>query len=261
MQELARSAIIGFVSGVLGALVVLWVSDPDEIPAQPAPQERPDQSEILARVAALEEQPVDVLQNADIMPGDAEPAAPLRVAEPFEGLSQADRVAEMMDRQRDRIGDQLRATGWSDSEIDSLKELQNAASLEMEQRMYEQMRQAVEENPAALSLFNQSTVFRDSLGEEKYEQYLTATGRPTAVTVNSLLAGSAGEDAGLKAGDIIRRCGADRVYDERDLMMSMLRGKPGEAVTIEVERDGAVFHISVPRGPLGTSQIGRMLIN
>ena len=126
--------------------------------------------------------------------------------------------------------------------------------------MYEQMRKSIEKNPSAMAWWGQQNPIRDSLGEERYEQYLVAVGKPTAMTVNTILGGSAGEAAGLRQGDRIRRYGSDRVYNEQDMMMSVLKGEPGESVTIEVERDGAIFHVTVPRGPLGTSQMAGMMI-
>jgi hypothetical protein len=40
-------------------------------------------------------------------------------------------------------------------------------------------------------------------------------------------------------------------------MHAILQGTPGETVSVEIERNGSIFHVSVPRGPLGTSIIGR----
>jgi S1-C subfamily serine protease len=101
-------------------------------------------------------------------------------------------------------------------------------------------------------------IMRNSMSDERYEQYLEASGFPTSVMIDNVLNGSAAESAGLRPGDEIVRYGSERVFDERDLMMAIIQGEPGDSVTIEVRRDGAIFHVAVARGPLGTSRMARM---
>ena len=120
------------------------------------------------------------------------------------------------------------------------------------------MRQRLQENPEELAQWqDRQNVMREALGDEKYEQFLEAAGRPAAAEIRNVLSGSAGETAGLQRGDQIRRYGATRVFSERDLMIALLDGEPGEPVSIEIERDGTTFYITVPRGPLGISRVAR----
>ena len=178
--------------------------------------------------------------------------------EPFRSASGSndaqDRLRDMMENRAARANERLREMGWTEDEIAGLETLREQARLRMEERMFQQMRQVLETNPDAYAMMRGSAPFREELGEERYEQYLRARGETRlAVPVRAVLAGSAGEAAGLQAGDAVRRYGQERVYNERDLMLAILQGEFGESVTVEVERDGTVFHLTVPRGPLGTS--------
>jgi hypothetical protein len=94
---------------------------------------------------------------------------------------------------------------------------------------------------------------RTELGEQDYERYLEATGRPTRVNVLSVIAGSPGERAGLKPGDQILSYGGQRIFDVRDLNDLTVKGTPGESVLVDVVRDGQNLQVVVPRGPIGIS--------
>lgn len=268
MKELASPAIVGFIAGAVGAMLVAWLGAAGEMPDLPVSKEEDAIVELQARVALLEDQLSTRPQTLSAQPQASSLVEPNMAENPASAgadsqeteRSSENRMANYLRKKRERTNNQLRAAGWSDAEIQSLDELKMAASLEIEERLYEQMRKAVDEYPWAMG-FGGSHHLRDSLGDERYEQYLAATGRQTAMKVSTILRGSAGDAAGLQEGDRIRRYGNDRVYNEQDLMMSVLRGEPGEAVSIEVERDGAIFHVTVPRGPLGTSQMAGMIVD
>lgn len=98
---------------------------------------------------------------------------------------------------------------------------------------------------------------RDEIGDADYERYLTALGRPTSVTVRNVLPGSAAELAGLRPGDSVISYGGRRVFDMRELNRLTLEGHPGEAVAVEVLRDGQPMQVYVQRGPVGIFGRGR----
>ena len=104
-----------------------------------------------------------------------------------------------------------------------------------------------------VELVDSEATLRSELGEQDYEHYLQATGRSTSVSVRSVLAGSPGERAGLKAGDQILTYGGQRIFDVRDLNDLTLKGTPGESVVVDVIRDGQSLQVVVPRGPIGIS--------
>ena len=92
---------------------------------------------------------------------------------------------------------------------------------------------------------------RIELGDREYEQYLNAYGRPTTVAVGSVIETSPGQVAGLQAGDQIVRYDGQRVFSYSDVNSLQLQGEAGEAVVMDILRDGTPMQIVLPRGPIG----------
>ena len=260
MNDLVRTVIIGFLSGIAGAAIVVAITN-DKSSTPPVATDSATQSR---SPSDAEEPPAQSLSTSTEEAVSATTAVEdelavneTSIAESAPELSREQRRDESRRRRDERIAEQLRSAGWSDMEIESLDDVRNAAALEMEQMLYDAMREAAEEERNTFTRFNRPDTFRNSLGDEKYEQYLEASGQPTAVTVRNLLRGSAADNAGIQQGDRIRRYGDVRVYDEGDLLNALIEGEPGESVSVEVERDGTIFYVTVPRGPIGTSGIGR----
>jgi hypothetical protein len=259
MNDTLRTAVVALLSATAGALLVLLFTG-NGVPATPAQTDARDVDALRERVAALENRlATDPLHDDP----PARTTAPDAIEPPADEATPArspreQRFADRREQQADRLDTNLREAGWSDAEIDSLTELRGKAALELEQQQYDAMRQRLLENPEEVSLWrDRQNVMRDALGDEKYEQFLEAAGRPVAAEIRNVLAGSAGESAGLRSGDQIRRYGTTRVFSDRDLMFALLEGEPGQPVSIEIERDGGIFHVTVPRGPLGISRAAR----
>ena len=100
-------------------------------------------------------------------------------------------------------------------------------------------------------LFNADAMLRSELGDADFERYLTAIGRPTDVTVMSVLSSSAAQQAGMQAGDRIVGYDGRRVFDVRELVELPLQGEPGASVMVDIVRDGQAMQLALPRGPLG----------
>lgn len=94
---------------------------------------------------------------------------------------------------------------------------------------------------------------RTELGDEKYEQYLETTGRPTSVAVGQVVPGSAGEEAGLQIGDNIISYDGERVFSISDLQQATQSGTEGQTVVMEIEREGIPVTLVLPRGQIGIS--------
>jgi hypothetical protein len=92
---------------------------------------------------------------------------------------------------------------------------------------------------------------RTELGDADYERYLSATGRPTSVGVQGVLASSPAERAGLRQGDEVVAYDGKRVFDLRDLNSLTFEGTAGESVAVTVRREGQTVHLTMPRGPIG----------
>jgi len=89
------------------------------------------------------------------------------------------------------------------------------------------------------------------LGDESYAAYLFATGQSNRVTVQSVLAKSSADTAGIRTSDQILRYGNQRIYNWRDLRDATTQGDINETVSVEIIRDGRPMQVYVQRGPLG----------
>ena len=261
MNDLVRTVIIGFLSGVAGAMVVFAVGgngDPHSDSQQPETASVPGTDALLEPETTIDEEAMMDVATAQA-PRTIQETRATESPDFSVVANQLQRRADRALQQQQRFDSRLRDAGWSDAEIDALHELQENASLEAEKQQYESMRKALEKDPSAVSMWkSRRGVVRNSMSAEKYEQYLEASGRPTTVMIDNVLSGSAAESAGLRPGDQIVRYGSERVFDENDLMMAIIQGEPGDSVTVEVRRDGATFHVAVARGPLGTSRMARI---
>ena len=98
---------------------------------------------------------------------------------------------------------------------------------------------------------NPYALLRAEIGDDEYEQYLEASGRPTTVAVNSVMESSPGAVAGLQPGDRIVSYDGQRVFNTFDLNRQTMQGTPGATVVVDIVRDGAPMQVVLPRGPIG----------
>lgn len=145
--------------------------------------------------------------------------------------------------------DRLVVGGFSLSEAESIVRLESEFQMEQLRSRYEAAQGG---QPLGAEFYRQNRDrLRDELGEEQYERYLEATGRPTSVRVDAILASSPAEALGLQAGDRILEYDDERVFDMADLNRLTFEGEPGTTVPMRVMRDGEEFQIVLPRGPIG----------
>ena len=104
---------------------------------------------------------------------------------------------------------------------------------------------------ARSELENKGNALVTELGENNYDKYLYMTGQSNRVVVSDVLAGSPARQAGIQAGDVIRRYASKPIYQWSDLTEATTEGTPKEQVLVEVERDGNHLNLYLPRGPLG----------
>ncbi len=109
-------------------------------------------------------------------------------------------------------------------------------------------RRYVEESQA---LFTYDSPIRAELGDERYDRYLYAMGRPNRLVVGSLMASSPAQKAGLIRGDVIVRYGGEPVFSNLHMVNLRSSGKQGEPVVVEIVRNGQPMLITMPRGPMG----------
>ncbi len=103
------------------------------------------------------------------------------------------------------------------------------------------------------ALFDELVGLRQEFDEPLYDWVLYSTGHPNRVAVREVIAGSAGDAAGLLRGDVIVRYDDQLVLSPTELRDATTQGRPGELVELEVQRAGesGPLRIFVPRGPIG----------
>ena len=104
---------------------------------------------------------------------------------------------------------------------------------------------------AVRKLPDESDIYRKELGDNNYDAFLYRTGQPNRVSVQSVLAGSPAQKAGVEGGDLIFSYANERVFSWADLTGATGSGEPGQSVLIELVRNGKKINVYVPRGPLG----------
>jgi len=167
---------------------------------------------------------------------------------------QRDIAAVMRDFREQRIG-KLVENGYSEDEAQRLLKLESDAQFEVVQAAYEARRKG--ENPNMFSsAFDAQSMLRAKIGDSEYERFLVAQGQRTNVQIASVLGGSQGGEAGLRAGDEIISYNGERTFSMMDLRNFTMGGEAGENAIIEIDRDGVRMQLSIPRGPIGVSGSG-----
>ena len=104
---------------------------------------------------------------------------------------------------------------------------------------------------AMQALNEREASFAQDLGDDDYERYLYAIGRPNRVLVGDVLANGPAQQAGIQVGDAILSYGGERIFDAGTLVNATRTGTAGMSTGLEIERDGQTQLVYVPRGPLG----------
>ncbi|MEO0367090.1 MAG: PDZ domain-containing protein [Pseudomonadota bacterium] len=97
---------------------------------------------------------------------------------------------------------------------------------------------------------------RSELGDKRYDEYLYASGQSNRLVISNVIPYSPAESSGLLPGDVILSYDGRPVLSNADLRDVRSVGAAGEAVDVEVYRDGDPVLLNIPRGPMGISIIG-----
>lgn len=208
--------------------------------------------ELTARVQALRDAPASVNSQeggangaGDALPGRGPDRQRMR-----EGLP-PEEMAAMREQFAKREAERISAAGLTPERMTSIRRRAEELRVAAMQAQYEAQRTGQRVEGADVD-----QALRKELGDAEYERYLKAEGRPTEVRVMEVLATSAAERSGLKAGDEIVSYAGKRVFDNRDLNTLANQQAAGGSVTVEVKRDGQTVSVSVPAGPLGVTSGG-----
>jgi hypothetical protein len=152
---------------------------------------------------------------------------------------------------RQREVDQLTAAGFSPQRIEW--------AARRTEELYVQQQQDHEDRKArgiATDAFQGLAYMLDpdldlvlEMGEDEYDRYRRALGRPDGIVVDSVLATSNADVGGLKPGDEILRYAGKRVYN-----IGMLDGLASARTTpalVEVKRDGQSVTLTLSKGRVG----------
>lgn len=104
---------------------------------------------------------------------------------------------------------------------------------------------------ALQALTSKEDELKNQLSESEYDSYLYASGQTNRVAVTSVLESAPAATAGIEPGDHIIRYDNQRIYNWFELRDATSTGEIGEAVAVEVDRDGEIIELYLARGPLG----------
>jgi C-terminal processing protease CtpA/Prc len=152
----------------------------------------------------------------------------------------------------DALVSRLVEAGFTPERAEWLQRRESELQMEVMQARFDARRSGEPMDPFDPA-FNPASALRAEIGDSQYEQYLQASGRPTAVSVGSVLESSPGQRAGLQPGDQIVSYNGNRVFDVSDLNQQTMLGEPGESVVVDITRDGLPMQLVMPRGPIGVS--------
>lgn len=159
---------------------------------------------------------------------------------------------EMAERQ---FKEKLLSAGFTPERISFLERRGEELASRRKQQEFERRRDGhPPDRLANRYMLDEDLDLRDEIGEEEYFRYREATDRATSVPVTGVIAGGIAETIGLKPGDEIVSYDGRHVYNYYDLEARASDTTGVGNGILQVRRDGQVFELSVPRGPIGIEQ-------
>lgn len=153
------------------------------------------------------------------------------------------------------LGDALVQTGIDSGTVEQilLRIGENRmALLSMRDKAVREGRADTDEYMAALeTLANPPLSLRTEFGDEVYDRYLYAAGKPNRVMITDIYPNSAAAHIGIQRDDVVLRYASAAIFSMRDLKQETVGGVAGESVLIEWQRDGVHMYATLPRGPIG----------
>ena len=144
--------------------------------------------------------------------------------------------------------------GFTNNDIKEFKALEDQVELDRLYLRDQAMRENWINTPRyreELQQLSSENELRNTMTDERYDQYLYATDQYNRVSIEEVMIGSAAEASGLQSHDTILSYDDQRIFNWSDVREASTAGNAGEPVTITVMRDGKTLQFTIPRGPLG----------
>ena len=106
-------------------------------------------------------------------------------------------------------------------------------------------------NNELIGHFDPSGSIRDEFGDDAYDSYLYAVGKPNRVQIKRVYDNAEASSAGIQTGDVLLRYGSERLFSMRDLRLASMGGETGQPVLVELLHEGSRVFVTVPQGPIG----------
>ena len=139
----------------------------------------------------------------------------------------------------------LAAAGFSPQEMETIRQFEGQALMRQveldDQARREGWVNTPRYNREMTQLFGGANSIRQYLGDDGYDRYLFANGRPNRIAVGTVIPTSPAEQAGIQMGDVIKSYGGERVFSSQQLTELRSAGKSGSSVTVEIIRDGQLM--------------------
>ena len=208
-----------------------------------------ERTEALAR--KVEQLEVQRALLAEAVAGEAAGSA---AAPEDEAQDEDESPRSFFGRRRDPVNvDRLVEAGMSRSEAAEIVAAVDQIAYERLQLRFEATRDgtlnSAEYREALADIPDVRQFVQDEYGDDAYDQYLYASGRPNRVIVTDVLQESPAQQLGLEAGDVLVALNDQRIYSSRDIMA--IASESSGSVPLTVQRGDQILRYYVEPGPLG----------
>ena len=146
----------------------------------------------------------------------------------------------------------LQERGYTEEEANRLRERYEAYELALLYLNDRAGREGWRQQPRFQSESRQlADALHAELGDRDYDAILYGAGRSNRVQIAGVLAGSAGERAGLRDGDEVVSYDGHRIFEGQALVQATGTGEAGAQTEMVVRREGQELRVVLPRGPIG----------
>lgn len=180
-----------------------------------------------------------------------EPATPVSASQPHIPPSPQELDAAIRANSRQRRIDALLAAGFSRDRIDWLHTRGQELKMLRDQKALERKQKGLPYVSKAAYLHDPDLDLRYEIGDDEYERYRVALGRPVGITIDDVSRGSDAARVGLQADDVIVGYDGKRVFNSGELYQLVSETQVGQVVLVDVRRDGQPMQVAMDAALLG----------